>query len=91
MIINIYIDKAIAFAVPYAIGKEKELVGESFSTVCLDFFSFDTKAEDVIVWKEDGTSVKRSNLIRSNEHTDKEIRESHDIRKMLVAGKFKFT
>lgn len=91
MVIHIFIDKILPFGTPYLQGLEKIQNGIDFRTNVLDFFSFDTEVEDVIVVKKDGTSISRNALLKPNKHTDKEIRKEHNIRKLLVAGSLKFT
>lgn len=56
------------------------------------FFSFDHKCEDVIVVKQNGEYISRNELLSSEcvKYTDKEIREEHNILKMLKAGSFKW-
>lgn len=58
--------------------------GSGFCTHCLDFFSLDTGC-NVIVRRKDGKVI---NLASIQEHSVKEIREAHNIHKMLVAGAF---
>jgi len=68
----------------YQEGKE---LGDNFTTHCLDFFNLDEPVDDIIVLKKDGTKISRKDI---NNHTSKEIRQSHNIHKMLKAGTFKF-
>lgn len=62
-----------------------------FNTCCLSFFSFDTKADDVIVVKKNKTYISRNELLLNDgKYTEKQIRKEHDIKKMLIAGSFSF-
>jgi len=65
---------------------------DNFTTCCLDFFSFDTKCEDVVVVKQNGEYISRNELLSSEyvNYTDKEIRKEHNIQKMLKAASFKW-
>jgi hypothetical protein len=65
--------------------KEGLTLGDNFKTNCLDFFNMDEKVDEVMVIKKDGSYISRNNI---NLHTPKEIRQSHDIHKMLVADSF---
>lgn len=63
-------------------------------TNCLDFFSFTylDKGYDVIVQKANGDYIILSELLcdAANQYTNKEIRKAHNVRKLLIANKFKF-
>ena len=61
---------------------------DNFTTHCLDFFCFDTPVDDVIVLRKDGKGISRNNIQRHS--SGKEIRPEHNLRKLLVAGYFKF-
>jgi hypothetical protein len=63
------------------------LNNNNFTTHCLEFFSFDIDVNDVIVLREDGKYISRASI---QKHTNKEIREEHNIRKMLLAGNFEW-
>jgi hypothetical protein len=58
---------------------------DNFTTHCLDFFNMDINVDDVIVVNKDGLSISRKNI---QNHTNKQIRKSHNIHKMLIAGSF---
>lgn len=63
-------------------------VNTEFCTNCLDFFSFDTECE-VKVIKRNGNYILKSELLQNTcIYTEKEIRVSHNIHRMLVAGSF---
>lgn len=64
---------------------EGKLLGDNFTTHCLDFFNMDEKVDDVVVLRSDRSIISRKNIC---EHTDKEIRDSHNIHKMLIANSF---
>jgi len=68
--------------VPYMQGK---LLGDNFTTHCLDFFNMDEDVDDVVVLRSDGAKISRKNI---KKHTTKEIRKAHNIRKMLLADSF---
>lgn len=57
---------------------------DNFSTCCLDFFSMDNEAEEILVVRKDGKKISRKNI--QDHSTGKQIRKEHNIRKMLVAG-----
>jgi len=81
-IITIHWDFTDGTEISYMQGK---LLGNNFTTHCLDFFNMDEKVDDVIVLRKDGGKISRKNI---NNHSLKEIRKSHNIHKMLVAGSF---
>lgn len=58
---------------------------DNFNTHCLDFFNMDIDVDDVIVVNKEGLSISRKNI---QNHTNKKIRKSHNIHKMLIAGSF---
>lgn len=61
-----------------------------FTTNCLDFFTTDNP--HAVVVRKDGKSIIVADLLEGiGNHTKKEIRKSHNIRKMLVSGALKFT
>lgn len=60
--------------------------GDNFTTHCLDFFNMDSKVEVIVVDRDDNY-ISLKNI---NSHSDKEIRTEHNVRRMLVAGKFKW-
>ena len=60
---------------------------DNFTTNCLEFFHMDIDVDDVVVINRCGKKISRKNI---KKHTTKEIRKTHDIRKMLVAGSFEW-
>lgn len=87
-IIIINLDFTSGKEISYEEGLKKNT---SFTTHVLDFFSFDTNADDVIVLRKDHSSISRNELLKKDQtYCNKEIRPAHNIRKMLVAGAFKF-
>jgi len=84
--ITIHYDFTDGTEISYIEGTIKK---DNFTTKCLNFFSFDYDA-DVMVIKKDGTSILKSDLLNENKHTLKDIREEHNLHKMLVANAFKF-
>lgn len=84
--INIHLNFKDGSEISYLEGIEKE---KDFNTHCLSFFSFDT-SDDVRVIKKDGSYILMSELLGLSNYTNKEIRLSHNIEKMLKSGSFKF-
>lgn len=82
--IKIHFDFTNGTEVSYIEGKELK---DNFNTNCLEFFNMDENVDDVIVIRKDGKLISRKNI---HNHTDKQIRNSHDIRKMLIANCFTF-
>lgn len=80
--ITIHFDFTDGTEVSYIEGKDLK---DNFTTHCLDFFNMDEEVDDIIVLRKDGTKISRKNI---QDHTDKEIRKSHNIRKMLISGGF---
>lgn len=78
--ITIHWDFTDGTEISYMQGK---LLGNNFTTHCLDFFNMDEEVDDVVVLRSNGGKISRKNI---KEHSSKEIRKSHNIRKMLVAG-----
>lgn len=58
---------------------------DNFTTHCLDFFNMDIEVDDVVVIRNDGLKISRKNI---QNHTNKEIRQAHNIHKMLVSNSF---
>lgn len=85
MIITIHYDFSDGSEISYVEGLFKK---ESFNTCCLEFFNMDIEAEDVVILNKKGEKISRKNIYK---HTEKEIRKSHNIRKILISGGFKFT
>jgi hypothetical protein len=85
--IIIHFDYTDGTELSYQEGIEK---GSNFTTCCLDFFSFDT-LDNVIVLQKDGSYIDRDELLTNhNKYSSKEIRTSHNIQKLLKANAFKF-
>jgi hypothetical protein len=62
---------------------------DDFTTNCLDFFNNDEKVDDVIVVDKQGNILSRK-LLMSNksEYTNRDMREEHNLQKMLKANAF---
>lgn len=61
----------------------------TFTTNCLEFFSTDNP--NALIVKRDGGRMSVEDLLNNDgRFTDKEIRKSHDLRKMLNAGTFEW-
>lgn len=80
--ITIHYDFTDGTEISYIEGLLKK---DNFTTNCLEFFNMDIDVDDVIVVNKSGKIISRKNI---NNHTSKEIRKEHDIRKMLVANSF---
>ncbi len=80
--ITIHWDFTTGEEVSYQEGLELK---DNFTTCCLDFFNMDIDVDDVIIYRKDDKYISRKNI---QQHTSKEIRKEHDIRKMLVSGSF---
>jgi hypothetical protein len=82
----------------YEYGLKAFEKGESFNTNCLDFFSSDfQKTHEVVVFRLNSSKLALtyisigellSNEFKSEYNNQKEIRESHDLHKMLLADAF---
>ena len=79
--ITIHWDYTDGTEVSYIEGRE---LGDNFTTCCLEFFNQDM-SEEVVVRKKDGSQISLKNI---QEHTTKEIRDAHDVKKMLMSGLF---
>lgn len=92
--ITINFDYISGNEVSFAEGRDKFVYGESFTTNCLEFFQFDSLAiyDDVIVKAKGGKYISLKELLSNEDtsYTSKEIRVSHNVRKMLVAGSLEF-
>lgn len=92
--ITINFDFVSGKEVSFVEGKDKFMSGESFETNCLEFFEFDSLAmyDDVIVKAKGGKYISLKELLSNEDtsYTSKEIRVSHNVRKMLVAGSLEF-
>lgn len=64
---------------------EGKMLGDNFTTNCLDFFNMEEPVDDIIVLRKNGTEISRKNI---QQHTSKEIRKEHNLHKMLVANSF---
>ena len=84
--INIHFDFTDGSELSYIEGNKAEA---GFNTNCLSFFCFDTK-DDVKVIKKDGSYILKSELLGYSGYTDREIREAHNLEKMLKANSFKW-
>lgn len=82
--IKIHYDFVDGSEISYDEGKTKK---DGFNTNCLSFFTMENEADEVLVVKKDGSYISRNNI---NEHSAKEIRASHNIYKMLIAGAFEW-
>lgn len=64
-------------------------MGDNFSTCCLDFFTVENPASDVVIITQSGSSISRNELVNNEgDYTAKEIRKEHNILKMFKAGSF---
>lgn len=92
--ITINFDFVSGKEVSFVEGRDKYMDGESFETNCLEFFQFDSLAiyDDVIVKAKGGKYISLKELLSNEDtsYTSKEIRVSHNVRKMLVAGSLEF-
>ena len=65
-----------------------------FETHCLQIFSFDnllTNIKDIVVRKKNGDYISMAGIMENcGKYTNKEIRHSHNILKILLAGGFKW-
>ena len=69
---------------------EGMILKDNFKTCCLEFFSTETEA-NVIVVCQDGRYIDRDRLLKNDGiYTNKEIRKSHNLHKMLIGGSFDF-
>lgn len=59
---------------------------DNFTTCCLDLFNMNIEVDDVIIYRKDDKQISRKNIQKHS--NGKEIREAHNIHKMLVAGSF---
>ena len=60
-----------------------------FETNCLEFFCFDYPNAKAV--KKNGSYISVNKLLEnSGEHTNKQLRKAHNLRRMLVAGALKF-
>lgn len=81
--ITIHWDFTDGSEVSYKEGLELK---DNFTTCCLDFFNMDIDVDDVIIYRKDDKYISRKNIQKHS--NDKEIRDAHNIHKMLVAGYF---
>jgi len=84
--IEIHWDFVDGTEISYAEGLKKK---DDFATNCLDFFTTDNPASDVVILSKNNHRLSRNRLLYNDVfHTDKEIRKEHNILKMLKAGAF---
>jgi len=70
----------------YSQGKECK---DDFATNCLEFFSMDNPCAYVV--RMDNKKITVQALLKNDKkHINKEMRKSHNIRKMLVSGAFEW-
>jgi len=85
-IIRVHYDFTDGSELSYIEGKNCK---GAFTTNCLEFFS--TSNPNTFIVKRDGGRMSVQDLLRNDGFiTKKEIREAHDLRKMLVAGAFEW-
>lgn len=84
--ITIHIDFVTGEELSYIEGLEK---GDKFATNCLTFFSNSIEADVKVVDKQ-GRYIIKSELMSNEDtqYTNKFMRGSHNITKMLIAGAF---
>lgn len=59
------------------------------NTCCLDFFTTDCPADDVVIVDWEGNELSRNHLMENDgTYCVKEIRPAHNIHKMFVANSF---
>lgn len=86
--ITIHYDFTDGSEVSYAEGLELK---DNFKTCCLDFFTTDNKADDVVIVSKNGKQLSRNELLTNKSKlTNKHIRVEHDILKMFKAGAFRW-
>ena len=84
--IKIHYDFTDGTEVSYAEGLK---LRDNFNTCCLDFFTTDHIADDIVVISKSGKELSRNELMKNKGNfTLKEIRKEHDILKMLKANTF---
>jgi len=83
MIVRIHVDFTDGTELSYV---ESKRATSDFTTCCLDFFNIKKEYEDVILVRSDGETLSRNELIDSSTPCGREIREAHNLHKMLVAG-----
>lgn len=86
--IVIHYDFTDGTEVSYAEGL---LLKDHFTTCCLDFFTTENEARDVVILCKNENVIYRNKLmLNDGTYTVKEIRPSHNILKMFKAGSFKW-
>ena len=86
--IKIHYDFTDGTEVSYIEGLELK---DNFTTNCLDFFLSKIDAEDVVVYKKDGSYVSRNELLTNpSEYTGVHIKACYNFHKLLKANTFKF-
>ena len=85
--IQIHYDFTDGTEVSYMEGCELK---DNFTTNCLDFFNNDEEVDDVIVVDKKGNTLSRKLLMTKSDttYTDKEMRNSNNLQKMLKANSF---
>jgi hypothetical protein len=90
MEIKIHYDFTDGTELSYVEGLEAIDLNLSFTTNCFEFFTSDRSCE-VIVEKASGRYISMQEVLANdNFYTRKHIRKAHNLRKMLVAGGFKW-
>ena len=86
-IIFIHYDYSDGREVSYcdALSSDKTIV----TTHCLDFFSSDTDAADVIILKKNGEYISRKEVLENKSgYTTKHITPAHNLHKMFMGNSF---
>lgn len=84
--IKIHYDFTDGSEISYSEGLEKK---DGFNTCCLDFFTIENEAQDIVVFDSKGNTLSRNRLMENNGvYTSKEIRIPHNILKMFKANSF---
>lgn len=63
---------------------------DNFTTNCLDFFNNDENVDDVVVIDKDSNTLSRKLLMTKGDltYTNKDMRDAHNLQKMLKANSF---
>ncbi len=85
--ITIHYDFTDGTEVSYIEGCELK---DNFTTNCLDFFNNDEDVDDVVIIDKKGNRLSRRLLMTKGDisYTNKDMREAHNIQKMLKAKSF---
>jgi hypothetical protein len=81
-LITIHYDYTDGTEISFFEGKNTK---DSFSTNCLQFFNND-EPQNVKILRKNGDYIIKSDLFNDNFHTDKEIRQGHNILKIFLAN-----